>query len=87
MDVLNLKFGYFGGWVFPYISFFVGEGSSILGTERNVSHVSCVETQERYLVDPCHLLGEVKGETDLGDLGEGCGGSSGESSSIGWVKG
>ena len=31
-----------------------------------MSHVSCVETQERYLVDPCHLVGEVNGETDLG---------------------
>ena len=48
MHVLNLKFGYFWGWVFPYIRFFVGEGSSILGTLW--THV--------------HLLGEVNGETD-----------------------
>ena len=39
-QVLNLIAGYFGGWVFPYISrtntAYIGENSSILGTDRNV---------------------------------------------------
>ena len=38
MEVLNFVSGYFGGWVFPYISHIhtptIGEDSSILGTTK-----------------------------------------------------